>query len=257
MKKTILFCSYRDWANKIYQSLKEKYSNDIDFIYVDKSQKDKIGELAEQWGAKTIFFVGWSWLVDKKIVKKYDCVCLHPSPLPKYRGGSPIQHQIINGEKESAVTLFKMDGGVDTGDILYQQEISLDGELDNIFDRVTSEGVLGFERVVNEVSLGNDLLGFPQDESQATKFKRRTPEESEITSTDLRKNDAEYVYNKIRALQYPYPNAFIQFQDGSKLYLKKSSFSKGKVDGSRTTVGGNKKSTPKKGKTRTTSKLTS
>ena len=41
-------------------------------------------------------------------------------------------------------------------------------------------------------------------------------------------SDIKYVYNKIRALQYPYPNAFIQFTDGSKLYLKKSSFSKGK-----------------------------
>ena len=257
MKKTILFCSYRDWANKIYQSLKEKYSDDIDFVYVDKNQKDKIGELAKQWEAETIFFVGWSWIVKKNIVKKYDCVCLHPSPLPKYRGGSPIQHQIINGEDDGAVTLFKMDGGVDTGDVLYQKEISLDGELDNIFDRITSEGILGFERVVNEISLGNELLGFPQDESQATTFKRRTPEESEITSTDLRKNDAEYVYNKVRALQYPYPNAFIQFQNGSKLYLKKSSFSKGKKDGQRTTVDRNKKNTPKKGKTRAISKFTS
>ena len=255
MKKTILFCSYRDWASKIHQSLKEKYVNEIEFIHVGKNQKDKVEELAKQWGAETILFVGWSWIVSKKIIKKYDCVCLHPSKLPKYRGGSPIQHQIINGEKEGAITLFKMDGGVDTGDVLYQKEVSLDGELEDIFDRIVSEGIVGLCRIVNEVSLGGELLGFPQDESEATTFKRRKPEESEIKISKL--DTAESVYNQIRALQYPYPNAFIEFEDGSKLYIKKSSFSKGKRDGTRTAMGGNKKSTPKKGKARTTRKLTS
>ena len=47
---------------------------------------------------------------------------LHPSPLPKYRGGSPIQNQIINGESKSAVTLFKINNKIDQGDIIYQKE---------------------------------------------------------------------------------------------------------------------------------------
>ena len=45
-----------------------------------------------------------------------------------------MQHQIIAGEKKSAVTLFKMDKGIDTGDILFQKEFSLDGDLNNIYE---------------------------------------------------------------------------------------------------------------------------
>ena len=46
---------------------------------------------------------------------------LHPSPLPKFRGGSPIQNQIIRGEKISAVTIFKINKIIDGGDIYFQK----------------------------------------------------------------------------------------------------------------------------------------
>ena len=65
---------------------------------------------------------------------------LHPSPLPKYRGGSPIQNQIINGEKNSAVTLFKMTRNLDDGDIYKQIPFSLKGSLDDIFNRIIKLG---------------------------------------------------------------------------------------------------------------------
>ena len=64
-----------------------------------------------------IFFIGWSWIIDDHLIKSNKCICLHPSPLPKYRGGSPIQHQIINGESLSAVTFFEMTNDLDAGDM--------------------------------------------------------------------------------------------------------------------------------------------
>ena len=58
---------------------------------------------------------------------------LHPSPLPKYRGGSPIQNQIIDGKLHSAVTIFLMDNGIDTGPIAEQKYLSLEGTIEKIF----------------------------------------------------------------------------------------------------------------------------
>ena len=65
-----------------------------------------------------------------------------------------------------------------------------------------------------------------QNNSICSSFKRRTPKQSEITFEELSRSNAKDIYNKIRALQDPYPNAFLRFKDGSKLYLTKSHYEK-------------------------------
>jgi methionyl-tRNA formyltransferase len=59
----------------------------------------------------------------------------------------------------------------------------------------------------------------PQDNSDATYCKRRTPSDSEITAEELASQSAEYLYNKIRMLAPPYPNAYILTVDGKKLMI--------------------------------------
>ena len=105
----ILFCGYRPWAKEIYYSIAHGNQYKIKSSLKLIESLDEFKEEIELEKPKAIFFVGWSWIVEKDIVDNHLCICLHPSPLPKYRGGSPIQNQIINGEEESAVTLFKMD----------------------------------------------------------------------------------------------------------------------------------------------------
>lgn len=56
---------------------------------------------------------------------RYGCVNVHASLLPKYRGAAPIQWAVINGEKKSGVTIMQMDAGLDTGDIILQEEVEL------------------------------------------------------------------------------------------------------------------------------------
>ena len=141
--KKVMICGYRDWSYQLYSKL--EYIYDCDMTYIDDNHflETAIKEIQPD----IIFFIGWSWIVEQDIIDNYPCICLHPSPLPKYRGGSPIQHQKINGEKESAVTLFEMDGGIDTGDILYQESFSLDGDLKDIFNRIVEVGFNGVSSV--------------------------------------------------------------------------------------------------------------
>ena len=212
--RNILICGYRDWAHDLFVNVDRCVIDNC--VYVD--DKDLLEEMVDEYEPKYIFFIGWSWIIKDDIVNNYKCICLHPSPLPKYRGGSPMQHQIINGEKTSAVTLFEMDEGIDTGDILYQKEFSLDGDLNDIYSRVTELGINGVIEII-ENGYQNQIK---QNEEEATFYKRRKPSMSEIKIDDISNFTASQLHDKVRALQDPYPNAFITCKDGAKLYIKRT-----------------------------------
>jgi methionyl-tRNA formyltransferase len=219
MKPKILYCGYREWSLKIYDFIKEKYK-DMASLELLKSQEE-INRKVNSLKPDLVFFIGWSWIVDKELVKKFKCICLHPSPLPRYRGGSPLQHQIINGEEESAVTLFLMDEFIDKGPIVWQEKFYLDGDLNEIFLRIVEKGKKGLGVVIDTFLKKGSIQGTPQNESKATNYKRRTPDMSEIKLSDFKDLTAKELYNKVRALQDPYPNAFVVCKDGTKLYLQK------------------------------------
>ena len=136
----IYICAYRDWGIEIYNNVKDNHNQNIILINSKKelTQKSSLFKTED-----VLFFLGWSWIIEDEIVNNYRCICLHPSPLPKYRGGSPIQHQIINGEKNSSITFFEMNKKLDAGKILHQREFSLKGELNDIFKRIISLGTTG------------------------------------------------------------------------------------------------------------------
>jgi len=140
---------------------------------------------------------------------------LHPSPLPKFRGGSPLQNQIIRNIKKSAVTIFKINEVIDGGDILYQSKLSLKGSLNDIFERMSKIGLKGTQKILNSKKTKQKK----QIHNKATYYKRRKPEESEITIKELKKSDPVYIYNKLRMLDDPYPNPFIKIKN-KKLIIK-------------------------------------
>ena len=202
---------YRDWALGIYDELARQTDHQY-LIFRSRAQFDE--SVLNDFKPVLVLFYGWSWIVNDSIIEDFPCIMLHPSPLPKYRGGSPLQNQIIAGEKQSAVTLFLMDKGVDTGSILAQKSYSLEGSLDEIFERISC---LGVELTLEIIS--NGLRPVPQNNEEATCFQRRAPEQSEITIEEIQGESADYLYNKIRMLQSPYPNAFIRTSDGKKLLI--------------------------------------
>jgi methionyl-tRNA formyltransferase len=203
----IVFYGYRDWALDIFNNVdhKNKYLVTCgDYNILETIKPD------------LVFFIGWSEIIPNHIIHNHTCICLHPSPLPKYRGGSPIQHQIINGEVSSVVSLFIMDEGLDTGDIVYQKEFDLDGTLGDIFQRIVDNGSIGINEIIDSHP---NINRTPQNTIESTTFRRRKPSDSEITPDDITNSEPKVLYNKIRSLNNPYPNAFIRCRDGIKLYL--------------------------------------
>ena len=202
---------YRQWVLNIYDAL-EKRTNDNYFICRSKLEFNE--NSIRKFKPDLILFYGWSWIVSEKLLTDYKCLMLHPSPLPKYRGGSPIQNQIIAGERKSKVSIFIMDGEIDAGDIVGQADISLEGTLDSIFERVEFEGI----KLTLDI-IKNGLKPKPQDHTQATHFNRRNTADSEITINEIKYESSEFLYNKIRMLADPYPNAYIKTKDGKKLII--------------------------------------
>ena len=203
---------YRDWALRIYDFLEERTEHDFMII---ASKREYCETKIREFNPDIILFYGWSWIIGGKIIDDYKCIMLHPSPMPKYRGGSPIQNQIINGEKQSAVTLFLMDSGVDTGDIIAQESMSLDGRLSDVLERIYKLGCKLTLKILND-----GYTTIKQDDSKSTHYKRRKKSDSEITLDEIKEKSADYLYNKIRMLEDPYPNAFIRTKDGKKLLIK-------------------------------------
>ena len=208
----ILCVGYRDWAIKIYTNLVKKRKDKIFLHYTKSYLEKKILKIDPD----IILFYGWSWIIKEKVFKNYNCFMLHPSALPKYRGGSPIQNQIIRGEKISAVTIFKINEIIDGGDIYFQKKISLIGSLNKIFEKIVIEGTKGTLKILDTKKIKIKK----QNHNRATFFTRRKPEQSEITIKEIKEKPAEYIANKIRMLENPYPNAFIKLNKG-KLIIKK------------------------------------
>lgn len=234
----IVYFGYRKWSYQILKKLLRQKNNDWKICAVvttpeleakfenlslpcyklDPLDKKGILEVIKKQKADVLLIYGWSWLISNKIFEKYLSLVLHTSPLPKYRGGSPLQHQIIAGEKTSAVTIFKADGGLDTGLIYGQSTFFLRGSLDQIFKRIINKGTSLTFRILRGIANGT-LKPTPQDISKATSFKRRKPEESKLTAEDFGTKTSDELYNFIRALADPYPNAYIVCKDGKKLFL--------------------------------------
>ena len=192
-----LFCAYREWSKTLFDKLKKNDDN----IVLLKSPKKLTFSYVKKINPEMIFFPDWSWIVNKKIISNYKCVCFHESNLPKFRGGSPLQNQIIRGVEKTKTTAFIMNEGLDEGVIMLQKELSLKGSINEIFKRMINNDYVMIKKIMDKKYKLKNQKGKP------TKFKRRSEDQSELTNLDYSK---KYLYNFIRMLDDPYPNAFIQ-----------------------------------------------
>lgn len=205
-----LFCAYREWALQLYESLAKRYKN----MFLLKDPKKLTFDYVKKIKPKFIFFPDWSWKVDEDIIKNFNCICIHESDLPKFRGGSPLQNQIIRGIKKTKSTAFLMTEKFDQGDILLQKDLSLEGSINDIFSRMKKNDY----DIIRKVIAGKYRL--KKQRGKPTFYSRRKPEQSELKTLNHPK---KYLYNFIRMLGDPYPNAFIKIGK-RKIIFKSADF---------------------------------
>jgi methionyl-tRNA formyltransferase len=217
VKPVVDVLGYRDWARRLYTYVPQHRDDSVDMHW-----HERIEDCCPS--ASLTFLVGWSEIVPQSFYAQRTVLVLHPSRLPAYRGGSPIQHQIIDGLDESAVTYFVLDDehpGVDTGNIVWQESYSLLGSLGEVLNRIATTGSRGM-RVIIEMWAGSGSQGGfstrPQGPGGSTRL-RRKPEDSELLEGWEQRMTARQAHDFVRALQDPYPNAFVTMKDGRRLYI--------------------------------------
>jgi methionyl-tRNA formyltransferase len=160
-----------------------------------------------------LFVVGWSQIIGSDVLDavRRGVLGMHPTMLPTGRGRAPIPWAILLGLPQTGVTLFKMDQGVDSGPIVAQLRVAIEPRetAATLYDKVGQAHAELLRLHWDQIN-ADQLTLTPQDESLATVWARRKPEDGLITP-DFR---VEEVDRLIRAVTRPYPGAFIETPQG-------------------------------------------
>ncbi|MFZ0886893.1 MAG: formyltransferase [Candidatus Binataceae bacterium] len=140
---------------------------------------------------------------------------LHPSLLPAYRGRAPVNWVLVNGERETGVTLHHMVKRADAGDIVAQRAVSIEDD-DTALTLYRKLVIVGVELIeeYHPLIVQGRAPRRPQDLFRGGYFGRRRPEDGRIDWNW----PARRILNLVRAVAHPYPGAFC-FVDGRKLFI--------------------------------------
>ena len=168
--------------------------------------------------------VAYGKIIPKEIIElpKYGTINIHPSLLPAYRGPSPVQTAILNGEKETGVTIMQIDEEVDHGPILAQAKYQISPNA--YYQQITRELFqTGAELLIKTMPdwLAGKVIPRPQNHSSATFTKKFSWPDGRIDWNQ----PAEKIFNQIHALN-PEPGTWTTF-NGKILKILKASLSKG------------------------------
>ena len=161
-----------------------------------------------------VILAAYGKIIPKEILEipKYGCLNVHPSLLPKYRGPSPIQTVILNGDEETGTTIILIDEKMDHGPILKSKVKSLKSKVTH--KKLSKElANLSIDSLIEIIPkwINNEIKARPQDESNATYTKIIKKEDGKI---DWKKSAVE-IERQIRAF-YPWPGTFTFFKKDNK-----------------------------------------
>lgn len=170
-----------------------------------------------------IFVIGLSQLVKREIIgaAKKGVIGFHPTPLPKFKGRAPLVWQVLLGVRETKCTLFFIDEGIDSGDIIGQKVYVID-DSDYVID-VQQKCREAFKRLLVDVLpqlLDGSVKTIKQNEEEATYLLKRTPEDGLINWNE----SVETIQTLIRAVSRPYPGAFSHYNGQHKVIFWKADY---------------------------------
>jgi len=196
----------RNFNFRGFEELAERYH--LPLVYVSRRMADpEYLALLDSWKPDFGLAAGWYYMIPRTVreLLPKGVAGIHASLLPKYRGGAPLVWAMIHGERETGVSLFHIDSGIDTGDIIAQARIPI-GPQDTIKTIYAQAIRLAVELAVENVPqiAAGKASRRPQDHSLATQFPQRSPEDGLIDWSQ----DPQRIRDFIRALTKPYPGAF-------------------------------------------------
>jgi len=219
-----IFCRPADSSNETIMKIKEtgkKHSIPV----MQPSKKDLYNYIShiKNLNIDLIVVCGYKYIIPKEIfdIPIFRTINIHPSYLPAYRGQHVVNWAIINGEKETGVTIHYIDEEIDTGDIIVQKKISIlfEDDVNTLHDKIYPEACELLIRVLHCIASGKQIIGKKQDDTKASYFRPRVPEDGKI---DWNKDGLE-IYNLIRGLVNPWPGAY-GYIGGNKVIIWSAKF---------------------------------
>ena len=213
----------------------ESLQNEFNFplYHIKNITDEKNMSLISNANLDVLFIIGWHRIVPQLVLDQAPiCIGLHASLLPKDRGSSPINWQIIRGCTKGGVSLFHLTSGVDSGSIIEQKEFLIDLD-DSVRTAYFKSTIKSLELLENNWKNIHNLRPnkIPQNDEESTFNNRRKPVDGLIDWTQ----SSVDCYNWIRALTFPYPGAFT-FWNGKKILIWKSLISNQKEKGKPGTI---------------------
>lgn len=206
--------------NKFKPTVVKQYAldNNIEVVTPDSVNTDEFINLLKEKNIDYIVVVAFGQLIKEKLLEEYKnkIINLHPSSLPKYRGSSPVQFSLLNGDKKTHASAMLIEKGMDSGDILNQKEVeikaeddftSLSEKLSKIGSEVILESVLNYDEFMKNRT--------KQDNDKATFTKKITKEMGKIDFNQSK----EEIINKIRAF-VEFPKAYFSYKNENVKILK-------------------------------------
>jgi methionyl-tRNA formyltransferase len=185
--------------------------NNIDIYQVKSVKTKEVIDKIKELNPDIIVVVAYGKILPNELIEipKYGTINVHSSLLPKYRGAAPIHYAIINGEKETGVTIMDIAEELDAGDIILQAktEITDEDNLESVHDRLAEIGAKTLLEAIKLIEEGK-AIRTPQNHEEATFVKPISKEETKI---DWNKSKRE-IFNFVRGLD-PFPGAFFTFNN--------------------------------------------
>jgi len=179
--------------------------NNSSYVYLLRQKKPDL-----------IVVAAYGQILPKEIldIPKYGCLNVHPSLLPKYRGASPVQYAILNGDKKTGVTIMLMDEKMDHGPIMASSKFQIPNSKITYGELLKELANLGAKLLIETIPKWTppthhppEIKPIPQDESKATYTKILSKEDGKINW----KKSAEYIERQIRAFDF-WPESFTFWQ---------------------------------------------
>ena len=220
----VIFLGYREWALNAFAEIKhhskiKKYKicmSDEELLLNDLNDYD------------LLITLGWSDELGEDITSKIKAFGLHCAELDRYSYGTPIQNQIIDGIKVTKHRIFPFiwdpkskRAHTHTREFSHEVDLSLEGSMEDIFQELSKTSIILLSKFLNDFP----NIKYIKWDEETEISKARIPSDSKLSLETFNKMNTEELYNFIRCLEDPYPNAFIEDEVGT-ISFKKVAFKK-------------------------------
>lgn len=216
----VIFCAYRDWAKRCLPTV-AKHPRVSEVRHAEDN--DELEYLLNTWPeASIVLFAGWSTPPTQELFETFDKVPMfteHPAASDRYTPGTPLQNQILDGIKFTKHRLVQV-GYPELSLRRYSHEVDMDlsGNMDDIL----------FQMEATSKTLFNMFLdSYPNIEwkewpavDEKDQVARRVPAQSQLMWSEVGSFTTKQLFDKIRCLESPYPNAYLEDEHG-KIYFER------------------------------------